>query len=215
MIIQGSGSASSAGAMMKISSVHRQDSSASPANIADRVSLSDAAKALIAASGSSAEGVGVQNRLDAIKARPAVERTAGDTEYLARNDERFIEIRGKIERQGFETLTSGELDYMQKATGMVNTMAYLSSGEQSLYDDLVAKGDTEAAQGLLLIGMSRIGMGGQQVTLPNGLTFDPTSTEVSADNVRNLFRHLFADPSGDSDRRFEALASYLERQMSV
>jgi hypothetical protein len=215
MIIQGSGSASAAGAMLKTASIHRQNSSASSANIADRVSLSDAAKALMTASGSSTEETGVQNRLDAIKARPAVERTAEDTEYLAQHDERFIEIKGKIAEQGFETLTSGELDYMQKATGMVNTMAYLSAGEKDLYDDLVAKGDTEAAQGLLLIGMSRIGMGGQQVTLPNGLTFDPTNTEVTAGNVRNLFKYLFVDPSGNSDRQFEALASYLERQTSV
>lgn len=50
---------------------------------------------------------------------------------------------------------------MQKSSGSVNTMAYLSPKENALYEELVAKGNGEAAQGLLLVGMSRIGTEGQ------------------------------------------------------
>ena len=55
-------------------------------------------------------------------------------------------------------------------------------------------------------------MGGQQVTLPNGKTFDPTNTEVTAANIQTLFKQMFVDPSGNTDRQFEALASYLDKR---
>ncbi|HQX08510.1 MAG TPA: hypothetical protein PKZ19_17095 [Zoogloea sp.] len=60
--------------------------------------------------------------------------------------------------------------------------------------------------------MSRIGMGSLQITLPNGRVFDPTATEITTDNIRNLFRHLHFDDTGHTDRLFETLASYLERR---
>ena len=103
---------------------------------------------------------------------------------------------------------------MQKSSGSVNTMAYLSPKEKVLYEELVAKGNWEVAQGLLLVGMSRIGMEALQVTLPGGQTFDPTETEVTADNVRNLFKQMFVDASGNSDRLFDALASALDQRQA-
>jgi hypothetical protein len=60
--------------------------------------------------------------------------------------------------------------------------------------------------------MSRIGMGGQQVTLPNGKTFDPANTEVTAANIQYLFKQMFVDPSGSTDRQFDALAAYLNKR---
>jgi hypothetical protein len=101
---------------------------------------------------------------------------------------------------------------MQKAGGFVNTMAELSPKEKALYDELVASGNFEAAHGLALVGMSRVGMGGQQVTLPNGKTFDPAHTEVTAANIQYLFKQMFVDPSGNTDKQFDALASYLDKR---
>lgn len=166
--------------------------------------------------GSRPEGIQdseVQKRLAEIKSRPGVERSEADYEYLRTYDKRFVELQEKMRAsglEGFDSLTAEEVDYMQKAGGFVNTMAYLSPCEKALYDELVAKGNHEAAHALNLVGMSRIGMGGQQVSLPNGRTFDPTATDVTADNIRNLFKLMFVDPSGNTDRQFEALASYME-----
>ncbi len=157
----------------------------------------------------------VQERIAEIKSRPAVERSEADFEYLAKHDQRYTELLEKIKAYGLngtDALTADEMDYMQKASGMVNTMAHLSAGEKALYDELRVQGNHEAANGLLLVGMSRIGMEGQQVTLPNGKSFDPTETEVTATNIRNLFKYLFVDPEGNTDRVFEALASYLDKR---
>lgn len=216
MIIQGLNNfATTYGSGVK-SLAPRQTSPASTANYADKVSISDAAKALLSNSQTTGtEDSASQARLAEIKSRPGVERTDADYEYLSKYDKRFIELQDKIKASGldgFDSLTADEVDYMQKAGGFVNTMSYLSSGEKALYDDMLAKGNREAAHGLLLVGMSRIGMGGQQVTLPNGKSFDPLTTEVTADNIRNLFKFMFVDPSGSTDRQFEALAFYLEQR---
>lgn len=208
MIIPGLNSVAASYAAIPASPVQRQAIAAATANISDRVSISEAAKAMLAASGAPAAEQAVQNRLDAIKAKPAVERTAEDTEFLTKNDQRLAEILAKDE----QTLTADEVDYMQKAGGFVNTMAELSPREKALYDELVGQGNWEAAKGLALVAMSRTGMSGQQVTLPNGRVFDPATTEVTADSIRNLFKQMFVDDSGQSDRQFEALASYLERR---
>jgi len=106
----------------------------------------------------------VQQRLAEIKARPGVERSAADYEYLSQHDVRFIEIQQKMKasgQDGFDALTADEVDYMQKAGGFVNTMSCLSASERALYDELTAKGNREAAHGLLLVGVTRIGMSGQ------------------------------------------------------
>lgn len=211
MIIQGLNTiASLYGSVIK-SSAQRQSLPTPVANYADRVSISDAAKALAGSS----QSTEIQQRIDAIKAKPGVERTQADFEYLSANDKRFAELQEKMKasgKSGFDSLTADEVDYMQKAGGFVNTMAELSPKEKALYDELVASGNFEAAHGLALVGMSRIGMGGQQVTLPNGKTFDPTNTEVTAANIQTLFKQMFVDPSGNTDRQFEALASYLDKR---
>ncbi len=216
MVIQGLSKAFAAYAAMKTPVAQRQPFASASANIADTVSISDAAKAMFANSQAATQGQEIQNRLDAIKAKPGVERTAEDMEYLAKNDKRYAELMGKMNKindsglDGFDALTADEVDYMQKAAGFVNTMAELSPKEKALYDEMVSKGNHEAAHGLMLVALSRNGMRGQQVTLPNGRTFDPGNTEVTAENIRNLFRLMFVDPSGATDRQFEALASYLE-----
>jgi len=211
MIIQGLNTIASLYGSVFKSSVERQTLPAPVANYADRVSISDAAKALA----DSSQAAEIQQRIDAIKAKPGVERTQADFEYLSTNDKRFAELQDKIKangNNGFDSLTADEVDYMQKAGGFVNTMAELSPKEKALYDELVASGNFEAAHGLALVGMSRVGMGGQQVTLPNGKTFDPANTEVTAANIQYLFKQMFVDPSGNTDKQFDALASYLDKR---
>lgn len=215
MIIQGFSNIASAYSKTVKSAVQRQTSPAPLANNADKITISKAAKAMMSNSQIATQDADIQKRLDAIKSKPAVERTAADSDYLIKNDKRYREILDKIEAYGMngtDVLTADEMDYLQKATGFVNTMAELLPKERALYDELVAQGNHEAAHGLLLIGMSRIGMSGQQVTLPNGKAFDPTNTEVTAANIRNLFKHLFVDSSGSTDHTFEALASYLDKR---
>lgn len=218
MIIQGFNNVMAAYGASTRSAATRQTSTGSPANNADQVSISNEALALLSKSqASNAQDAAIQQRLAEIKAKPGVERTEADTEYLMKNDKRFVELQEKMKASGldgFDSLTADEVDYMQKAGGFVNTVSYLSTGEKALYDEMVSKGNHEAAHGLMLVAMSRIGMGGQQVTLPNGKTFDPTSTEVTADNIRNLFKLMFVDPSGQTDRQFEALASYMDSRQT-
>jgi len=214
MVIQGRNNIASTYRTAFKSSVQRQTLPTPAANYADKVSISDAAKAMMSSPLASLQDTEVQKRLDAIKAKPNVERTQADFEYLSANDKRYGEIQEKMKASGngFDSLSADEVDYMQKAGGFVNTMAELSPNEKALYDELVAKGNIEAAHGLALVAMSRIGMGGQQVTLPNGKTFDPANTEVTAANIRNLFKYMFVDPSGNTDRQFAALASYLDKR---
>jgi len=212
MITQSIGNAAAAYISAARSSLGRQASMPQPADFAGSVQISGAARAALA-SETSAGDAGVQRRIDEIKAKPGVFRTQEDGDYLYAHDKRFAEIRDKSRDDGgAESLTADELDYLQKAGGFVNTMAELSTDEKALYDELVAQGNTEAAAALNLIAMSRIGMGGQQITLPNGRVFDPTTTEITADNVRNLFRYLHVDETGHTDRLFESLTSYLERR---
>lgn len=214
MFIPGLNNVAAAYAALNASPAQRQSLPAVLANDADTVRISAAAQAMLAGSPSGQE-LAVQKRLDAIKLKPALERTPEETQYVAQNDTRFAEIKDKIAASGSESLTADEVDYLQKAAGFVNTMAELAPKERALYDELVAKGLHEAAGALLLVGMARIGMGGQQVTLPNGRSFDPTTTEVTADSLRHLFSHMFVDPDGNSGRHFEALASYLDQRQTA
>ncbi len=212
MITQGIGNTVAAYISAGRSSLGRQASTPPSADIAGSIHISDAARAALSGE-TSAGDAAVQRRIDEIKAKPGIHRTQEDGDYLYAHDKRFAEIRDKSRDYGGpESLTADELDYLQKAGGFVNTMAELSADEKVLYDELVAQGNTEAAAALNLIAMSRIGMGGQQITLPNGRVFDPTTTEITADNVRNLFRYLHVDETGRTDRMFEALASYLDRR---
>lgn len=207
MIIQGSGNVAAAYSTVKTLPAQRQTFSSYVANTVDRVSFSDAGRAMTSASNPSGQETSIEMRLDAIKEKPAVARTFEDWDFVNKHDKRLAEIQAK----DVKTRTADEVDYMQKAGGLVNTMAYLSPKERALYDELVAKGNWDAAGGLIRVGMTRSGMSGQQVRLPNGRVFDPLTTEVTADNIRNLFKYMFADDSG-ADRQFDALASYLDQR---
>lgn len=166
----------------------------------DRVSISDEAKAM-------AKEQEIQNRLNVIKGKSAVERTPEEVEFVNNNDKQLAYINSKDP----QTLSAEELDYQQKAGGLVNTMATLSASEKALYNEIVAKGDYEAAAGMHLIALSRTGMEGQEVLLSSGESFDPTNTEITAENIRKFFQYMFVDPTGEMNRRFEALATYLEQ----
>ena len=180
-----------------------QVETAAPTTLAEKISISSAARALLAS-----ESTANDPRLAAIKTKPALERSAADTEYLLANDKRLAEINAKDP----QTLTADEIDYQQKAGGFVNTMANLSAAERALYDELVAAGNHAAVEGMNLIALARHGMDGQQVTLPDGSSFDPTRTEITAENIRQLFTQMFVDGDGAAARRLDALAGYLERR---
>lgn len=130
--------------------------------------------------------------------------------YAVKNSNNTQEPRHATQKA--DLAKSDELDKIQKSGGFVNTMAELSSKEKALYDELISNGELEAAHGLLLIGMSRIGMSGQQIELPNGKVFDPINTEVTAKNVRNLFKYAFISNDGHTDHLFDALALALDRR---
>jgi hypothetical protein len=166
-----------------------------------QLTLSDQALAL---AGTSDEAI--QARLAAIKTKPAVERSSADSEFLFKHDSRLAEITAK----GTQLQTAEDVDYMQKAGGFVNTMANLSPSEKQLYNDLVAKGDTDAVQGMNLIAMSRM-MGGSEVTLDDGQTFDPAQTAITPENIRQLFSKMFAGSDAQTDRAFSALARALDQ----
>lgn len=178
----------------------------------DSLTISDAAKALLSnPQSSTTNDEAIQKQLNAIKVKPAVERSAEEIEFISKNDKRLAEIHEKIKNNSFESLKADDMDYVQKAAGMVNTIAMLSPKEKAFYDDMVTKGDYEAARGLMLVGMSRIGMEGQQVTLENNLSFSPIDTELTAETIRNLFKQMFVSDNGNTDSAFDALASYLEK----
>ncbi|MOA58853.1 hypothetical protein D3C78_1833340 [compost metagenome] len=63
-----------------------------------------------------------------------------------------------------------------------------------------------------LIAMSRMADG--DVALANGVTFDPSKTEITSSNVKRLFSQLFANEDGADSRSFDALAKYLDSRQS-
>ncbi len=105
------------------------------------------------------------------------------------------------------TRTAEDINAMQKAGGFVNTFANLSPSEMKLYDDLVAKGDTAAAEGLSMIALTRMG---DRVDIPNGMSFDPQKTAITPEHIRDLFSRAFASPDKSQTDAFESLARYLK-----
>lgn len=166
-----------------------------------QVTVSDQALALAGSSDAA-----IQARLAAIKAKPAVERSGADSEFVLKHDTRLAEISAK----GTSLKTAEDVDYVQKAGGFVNTMAFLSPSEKQLYNELVAKGDTDAVTGMNLIALSRYA-GGGEVTLGDGQTFDPARTAITPENIRQLFSKLFVGADPQHDRAFSALARYLDQ----
>lgn len=153
--------------------------------------------------------ISAEARLAEIKRKDAISRTDAETAFLLANDEKLAEISAK----GPEQLTSSELDYMQKSFGLVNTMANLSPAEKSLYDQAIASGNTEAAQGLAQIALIRTG--GQMAGGENGTTYDPTNTAITAANVEKYFRHSIIDSTGSANAKFQALIQFLQKNTSA
>lgn len=187
----------------------RQTPAASLATIADTVRISQAAREALAASSSSTDpsnDKSVEARLAEIRARGPVNRSQEDHDFLFTNDKRLAEITAQGKPP--EKLTADELDYMQKATGLVNTFANLSSAEKALYDKAVASGNTDAAAGIAQIALIR--MGGHMAGGANGTTYDPLDTEISAANIAKYFSHSIVDPTGEAQSKFQALIQFLQ-----
>jgi len=133
-----------------------------------------------------------------------VNRSQKDHDFLFANDKRLAEISAK----SYNTRTADEIDYMQKATGFVNTFAHLSSAEKALYDKAVASGNTAAAEGIAQIALIR--QGGEMAGGANGTTYNSRTTEITAANIEKYFRHNIVDPSGNAESKFQALIQFLQ-----
>lgn len=186
-------------------------SSASIADIADTVRISQAGREALAAanaaSSSAANGYkSVEARLAAIKSKDGMSRTQEEQDYVRANDKRLAEITAQGKPP--EKLTADEMDYMQKAAGFVNTFANLSPAEKALYDKAVASGNTEAAAGISQIALIR--QGGNMAGGANGSTYNPLTMEITAANIEQFFSHSIVDPSGNAQSRFQALIQFLQ-----
>jgi len=195
---------------MNISAVS-QLASATKVNTTYGTSHSTLATSNLITQDSTHVSISVEARLAEIKRKDAVSRTDADTAFLFANDKKLAEIsaQGKSPDQ----LTSSELDYMQKSLGFVNTMANLSPAEKSLYDQAIASGNTEAAQGLAQIAFIRTG--GQMAGGANGTTYDPTNTAITAENIEKYFSHSIIDSTGNANTKFQALIQFLHKNTNV
>jgi len=188
----------------------RQTPTASPANIADTVRISRAAREALAASSSSAvpnNDKSVEARLAEIRANGPVNRSQEDHDFLFANDKKLAEISAKP----YNTRTADDIDYMQKATGFVNTFAHLSVEEKALYDKAVASGNTEAAEGIAQIAFIRQGETAGGV---NGTTYNSRATWITAANIEKYFSHSIVDPTGQAQSRLQALMLFLQSTAS-
>ncbi len=187
----------------------RQTPATSPANTADTVSISKAAREALATSSSSSttnNDESVEARLAEIRARGPVNRSQEDQDFLFANDKRLAEITAQGKPP--EKLTADELDYLQKASGLVNTFAHLSSAEKALYDKAVASGNTAAAEGIAQIALIR--QGGEMAGGANGTTYNSRTTEITAANIEKYFSHSIVDPTGNAASKFQALIQFLQ-----
>jgi len=192
----------------------RQYLAASPADPADTVRISQAARDAFAASshGTTVNDDGsVAVRLAGVKTRGPVNRTQADHDFLLANDKKLAEITAQGKSP--DRLTADELDYVQKATGLVNTFANLSPAEKALYDKAVASGDTEAAEGIAQIALIRTG--GSLAGGANGTTYNPLATAITAANIEQYFSHSIIDPSGNATSKFQALIRFVQSTPSV
>lgn len=188
-------------------STTRQNLAASTANVADSVRISQAARDAFAASSSSAtanKDRSIEARLAEIRASGPVNRSQEDHDFLFANDKRLAEISAK----SYNSRTADDIDYMQKATGLVNTFAHLSSAEKALYDKAVASGNTEAADGIAQIALIR--QGGEMAGGANGTTYNSRTTEITAANIEKFFSHSIVDPTGNAMSKFQALIQFLQ-----
>jgi hypothetical protein len=184
----------------------RQYLAGSTANTADTARISQAAREAFAAASSSTASTdrSVEAQLAEIRARGPVNRSQEDQDFLFTNDKRLAEISAK----SYDTRTADEIDYMQKATGFVNTFAHLSSAEKAMYDKAVASGNTATAEGIAQIALIR--QGGEMAGGANGTTYSPRTTEITAANIEKYFSHSIVDPTGNAASKFQALIQFLQ-----
>ncbi|WP_374480902.1 hypothetical protein [Zoogloea sp.] len=213
MIIQATSRLGYAAELVRTASL-RQTPAASSANPADTVRISQTARDALAASAPSSatnDDGGVAARLAEIRTHGPVNRSAEDQAYLFANDKRLAEIAAQGKSP--DALTADDLDYLQKATGLVNTMANLSPAEKALYDKAVASGNKEAAAGIGQIALTR--MMGHTAGGANGTTYDPLNTVITAANIEKYFSHSIVDPSGKAAANFQALIQFLQDKPST
>jgi len=204
MIVQSTSSVLAYSSAVARSPSTRQHLAASPANTADTIHISQAAREALATSSSSVAANtdrSVEARLAQIRANGPVNRSHEDNDFLFANDKKLAEISAK----SYNTRTADDIDYLQKATGLVNTFAHLSSAEKALYDKAVSSGNTEAAAGIAQIALIRKMDGGA-----NGMTYNSRTTEITAANIEKYFRHGIVDPSGNAESKFQALIQFLQ-----
>lgn len=152
----------------------------------------------------------IQARLAQIQSKDALSRTEEEMTFLLTHDLKLAEITAK----GFEHLTAEEVEYEQKARGLVNTMSQLSASERALLNELKGPEHRGAREGLVQISFLRMAsghMGGGE----NGTTYDPRSTPITAENILKFLRHSIIDASGLAERQFFALAEYLQERSVV
>ncbi len=194
------------GKMLAANAVAKSQPAASATQAADKVVISQAARAAFAAAETNSGANATERKLAEIKAKDALSRTPQDMEYLIANDKKFSAILDK-ENKGIG-LTASEVDYMQKTTGFVNSFALLSPAEKDLYDQAIASGNKEAAAGIGIIALTRTM--GHMAGGADGTTYDPINTEITAANVEKFFRHSVKDPSGKMQAQFQALIQFLQ-----
>ncbi len=187
------------------STLSRPSSPSPLANITDTVRISQAARdAFAASSGTENSDKSIEARLAEIRAHGPVNRSQEDHDFLFANDKRLAEISAK----SYDTRTADEIDYMQKATGLVNTFAHLSSTERALYDKAIASGNSAAAEGIAQIALIR--QGGEMAGGANGTTYNPRTTEITVANIENFFSNSIVDSTGNAASRFQALVQLLQ-----
>lgn len=187
---------------------------ASPAGMpgsagSSKITISQEARDALASAQNAAVPAGqkaIEARLARIKSSDALSRSEEDRKFVLDNDQRLAEITAK----DMGKLTADELDYLQKAGGFVNTMKNLSSAEKALYDELVAKGENEAAAAISSIALIR--EMGHTAGGANGTTYDPLETKITGENILKFFRHSIVDASGKADSQFQALTEYLQNR---
>lgn len=188
----------------------RQSPATETAKSVDMITISHAAREALSSSKISTVPP-VDARLAEIKAKEPSTRTSEDMDYLAAHDAKLAAIHNKSSN-GIN-LTSSEIDYLQKIGGFVNTMASLSPAEKQMYDDMVAAGNSAAAEGIAKIAFMRATMG-HTAGGANGTTYDPINTEITAENVVKYFMNTIKDETGKSGDQFQALVQYLENRPS-
>jgi len=182
------------------------------ANVADTVTISQAARDALAASTVTTDSASaaVDAKLKQIVAEGPINRSSEDMNYLITNDRKLAAIYAKINQSnGSGNLTAEELDYQQKTIGFVNTMAYLSPSEKATYDKMVTSGNTAAAAGMSVIAFERATLG-HTASTKDGATYDPINTEIAPENIVKYFSQSIGDPTGKTQAQFQALIAYLQ-----